>query len=140
MILGQKVGNIRLISSEDLFFLEDFRNLGPKFVFVLASQTAFCPIRKVLIENWMTSIGIRIAWPASEITARHCYAINTVELKILCFYAYFKTLSLISRITIFYVCMRHCEQGYGKTFMKTQGVQAQRKVKNHCLADEFVDV
>ena len=114
MILGGKVGNIRLISSEDLFFLENSTNLGPKFVFVLASQTAFCPIRKILVDNWMTSIGIQIAWPASEVTARHWYAINTVELKILCFYAYFKTLSFISPITIFIFVSIIVNKGTGK--------------------------
>ena len=50
MILRQKVEEMKLILSENLF-LENFMNLGPKFVFVLESQTTFCLIRKVLHVN-----------------------------------------------------------------------------------------
>ena len=93
-------------------------NLEPKFVFVLESQKSFCPIRKVLHVNCMTSICIQISWPASQVTAGHWCAINTVELKTLFFYACFKMLSLMSLITISYICMRHCKQGIQETFMK----------------------
>ena len=49
MILGRKLRNLRLIPSEDLFLYFYF------LVFILESQTIFCPIRKVL-ENYDSGI------------------------------------------------------------------------------------
>ena len=73
----------------------------------------------------MTRICIQIAWPASEVTARHWCAINTVELKILCFYACFKMLSFMSLITTFYIFVRHCKQR--ETSIKAQGGTSTKK-------------
>ena len=64
--------NLRLISSEDFFFLENTMISGQKLVFVLESHTIFCPTHKVLHVNCTTSFGIPTARPASEVTARHC--------------------------------------------------------------------
>ena len=62
MLLGQRVRNLSVVTIEDLFFF--FKNtmiLSQKLVFVLESQTIFCPIHKVLQANCMTGFCIPTA-------------------------------------------------------------------------------
>ena len=63
MILGRKLTKLRLISSED-FFLENTIILRRKLAFVLESQIILLLYPESIC---MTSIGIPIAWPASEV-------------------------------------------------------------------------